>query len=32
MEIHIISVDYDSIDKSDILHVHKYFMNKNNMK
>ena len=25
-------VDYNSIDKSDILNIHKYLMNKNNMK
>ena len=26
------SVDYNSIDKSDILNIHKYLMNKNNIK
>ena len=26
------SVDYNSIDKSDILNIHKYFINKNNIK
>ena len=26
------SVDYNSIDKSDILNIHKYLMTKNNMK
>ena len=26
------SVDYSSIKKSDILNIHKYFMNKNNVK
>ena len=26
------SVDYNFIDKSDILNIHKYLMNKNNMK
>ena len=26
------SVDYDSIDKSDILNIHKYLMTKNNIK
>ena len=25
------SVDYNSIDKSDTLNIHKYFMNKNNI-
>ena len=26
------SIDYNSIDKSDILNIHKYLMTKNNMK
>ena len=26
------SIDYNSIDKSDILNIHKYLMAKNNMK
>ena len=26
------SVDYNSIDKSDILNIHKYLMTKNNIK
>ena len=26
------SVDYNSIDKSDIIHIHNYLMTKNNMK
>ena len=26
------SMDYNSIDKSDILNIHKYLMTKNNMK
>ena len=30
--MHDFSVDYDSIDKSDILNIHKYFMIKNNIK
>ena len=29
---YIFSVDYNSIDKSDILNIHKYLMNKNNIK
>ena len=30
--VHDFSVDYNSIDKSDILNIHKYLMNKNNKK
>ena len=30
--IYDFSLDYNSIDKSDILHIHKYLMTKNNMK
>ena len=30
--IYHFSLDYNSIDKSDILHIHKYLMTKNNMK
>ena len=30
--VHDFSVDYDSIDKSDILNTQKYFMTRNNMK
>ena len=30
--IYDFSVDYNSIDKSDILNIHKYLMNKNNKK
>ena len=29
--MHDISVDYDAIDKSDILNIHKYLMAKNNI-
>ena len=32
MEMCDLSVDYNSIDKSDILHIHKYLMTKNNIK
>ena len=31
-DVYGFSVDYDSIDKSDILNIHKYLMTKNNMK
>ena len=30
--VHDFSVDYNSIDKSDILNIHKYLMTKNNIK
>ena len=30
--VHHFSVDYNSIDKSDILHIHKYLITKNNIK
>ena len=30
--IYDFSVDYNSIDKSDILNIHKYLLNKNNKK
>ena len=30
--MHNFSVDYNSIDRSDILNIHKYLMNKNNKK
>ena len=32
MEMYDFSVDYNSIDKSDILNIHKYLMAQNNMK
>ena len=31
-KVYDFSVDYNTIDKSDILDIHKYFMVKNNMK
>ena len=30
--VHDFSVDYNSIDRSDILNIHKYLMTKNNIK
>ena len=30
--VYSFSVDYNSIDKSDILNIHKYLMTKNNIK
>ena len=30
--VYDVSVDYNSIDKSDTLNIHKYFMTKNNIK
>ena len=30
--VYDVSVDYNSIDKSDILNIHKYLMTENNMK
>ena len=29
--VHAFSVDYNAIDKSNILHIHKYLMIKNNI-
>ena len=31
-DVHDFSVDYNSIDKFDILNIHKYLMTKNNIK
>ena len=30
--LYVFSVDYNSVDKSDILNIHKYLMTKNNIK
>ena len=30
--VYDLSVDYNSVDKSDILNIHKYLMTKNNIK
>ena len=32
LNVYNFSVDYDAIDKSDILNIHKYLMVKNNIK